>query len=399
MAYDVKFLKGTLANFEAQKTAATLDKNTFYYVDETDLYLGDILLSNDEDVKAAVARIKVNEDEIADIKAELDALVDPDGSGAGSITSQIAALRTELTNLIDTNYELIDAEKKRALAAEKTLQDNINATNTAIGEISTKVEKNETDITQLNTDLSSLTTKVNKNTDDLTIVKDDIYEMKPDVKTLKETSATHTFQLNTLIGTDTDKSVREIAIAELSNQLIPENAQEALNTLEEIAAWLQQHPKDVGEINQKINTNTQNIDTLLGTTSNHTDRIVDLEELVTNINDTNSGILATAKKYTDDEIDKVELVVDGISDIVSGHTDAINAINDKQTGILATANSNIQTAIANLGLGSAAYANITDFDAAGSAAAALTEAKGYADSILVEAKEYTDLALTWGDIK
>lgn len=399
MAYDVKFLKGTLANFEAQKTAETLDKNTFYYVDETDLYLGDILLSNDEDVKAAVARIKVNEDEIADIKAELDALVDPDGSGAGSITSQIAALRTELTNLIDTNYELIDAEKKRALAAEKTLQDNINATNATIGEISTKVEKNETDISQLNTDLSALTTKVNTNTNDLIMVKDDIYELKPDVKNLKETSATHTSQLNTLIGTDANKSVREIAIAELSNQLIPENAQEAMDTLEEIAAWLQQHPKDVGEINQKINTNTQNIDTLLETTSNHTDRIVDLEELVANINDNESGILALAKQYTNEEIDKIELVVDGLSETVSNHTDAIDAINDQQTGILATANANIQAAISNLGLGSAAYADITDFDAAGSAAAALTEANNYTDLALIEAKEYTDLALTWGDIK
>ena len=50
--------------------------------------------------------------------------------------------------------------------------------------------------------------------------------------------------VDTLIGTDTGKSVRTIANEELAAQLIPEGAQESLNTLTEIAQWIQDHPDD-----------------------------------------------------------------------------------------------------------------------------------------------------------
>ena len=50
--------------------------------------------------------------------------------------------------------------------------------------------------------------------------------------------------VDTLIGSDTGKSVRTIANEELAAQLIPESAQESLDTLAEIAAWIQEHPDD-----------------------------------------------------------------------------------------------------------------------------------------------------------
>lgn len=56
----------------------------------------------------------------------------------------------------------------------------------------------------------------------------------------------------TLVGSDTDKSVRTIANEELAAQLIPANAQEALDTLQEIAAWIQAHPGDVATINNSL---------------------------------------------------------------------------------------------------------------------------------------------------
>lgn len=56
----------------------------------------------------------------------------------------------------------------------------------------------------------------------------------------------------TLVGSDTDKSVRTIANEELVAQLIPANAQEALDTLQEIAAWIQAHPGDVATINNSL---------------------------------------------------------------------------------------------------------------------------------------------------
>ena len=55
-----------------------------------------------------------------------------------------------------------------------------------------------------------------------------------------------------LIGSDAGKSARTIANEELAAQLIPESAQESLDTLGEIAAWIQEHPGDAATMNAAI---------------------------------------------------------------------------------------------------------------------------------------------------
>lgn len=59
-------------------------------------------------------------------------------------------------------------------------------------------------------------------------------------------------KLTTLIGSDADKSVRTIANEELAAQLVPADAKESLNTLQEIAAWIQDHPDDASAMNTAI---------------------------------------------------------------------------------------------------------------------------------------------------
>lgn len=51
---------------------------------------------------------------------------------------------------------------------------------------------------------------------------------------------------------DDGKTIRAIANEELAKQLIPENAADALNSLEEIAAWIQAHPEDAAAMNLEI---------------------------------------------------------------------------------------------------------------------------------------------------
>lgn len=58
--------------------------------------------------------------------------------------------------------------------------------------------------------------------------------------------------VDTLIGSDTGKSIRTIANEELAAQLIPEGAQESLDTLTEIAQWIQSHPDDAAAMNAAI---------------------------------------------------------------------------------------------------------------------------------------------------
>lgn len=59
-------------------------------------------------------------------------------------------------------------------------------------------------------------------------------------------------KVTTLIGSDTNKSVRDIANEELAAQLIPEGAKESLDTLQEIANWIQNHPDDASAMNAAI---------------------------------------------------------------------------------------------------------------------------------------------------
>lgn len=70
-----------------------------------------------------------------------------------------------------------------------------------------------------------------------------------------------TTKVTTLVGEDANKSVRTIANEELVKQLIAEGADEKLDTLKEIADWIQQHPKDAAAMNTAIS----NLETLVGT--------------------------------------------------------------------------------------------------------------------------------------
>ena len=67
--------------------------------------------------------------------------------------------------------------------------------------------------------------------------------------------------VDTLVGSDTGKSVRQIASAELAAQLVPANAQESLDTLAEISAWIQSHPGDAAAINAAIQALENKVDT------------------------------------------------------------------------------------------------------------------------------------------
>lgn len=58
----------------------------------------------------------------------------------------------------------------------------------------------------------------------------------------------------TLIGDDSGKSARTIANEELAAQLIPANAKDSLDTLQEIADWIQNHPDDASAMSTDITT-------------------------------------------------------------------------------------------------------------------------------------------------
>jgi hypothetical protein len=120
--------------------------------------------------------------------------------------------------------------------------------------------------------------------------------------------------VSTLVGTDVDKSVAQITSEKVAELLIPDNAKESLDTLEEIAAWIQSHPDDAAAMNQSISdlTTVVNGDNGLVTrVTNLENAVGDLTEITTNfvtvqsaLTDLNSSVTEINDRLTWHELDE-----------------------------------------------------------------------------------------------
>ena len=142
-------------------------------------------------------------------------------------------------------------------------------------------------------------------------------------------------------------------------------------------------------MNLAIQENAGAIQTIVTEQGTQNTSITSLQEAIAAINDTENGILASANAYTDAEIIEVGNSISGIEGDIADLQSQIDDIVDEDGGILASAQAAIESAISELTstLGTAAYAAVEDFDAAGAA-----------DEALEAAKTYTNTALTWGEI-
>ena len=119
--------------------------------------------------------------------------------------------------------------------------------------------------------------------------------------------------VNTLVGSDTGKSVRTIANEELAAKLIPENAAESLDTLTEIASWIQSHPGDASAMNAAISALQAKVDTGDQTVSAYVAAAI----AALNIGDyaTAANLAALASTVTD-----LESTVNGLGDLAAKDT-------------------------------------------------------------------------------
>ena len=81
--------------------------------------------------------------------------------------------------------------------------------------------------------------------------------------------------VSTLVGQDTGKSVREVASEEVAD--IVAGAPAAYDTLQEIAAWIINHPDNAAEINSRLTTVERGVSSATNTLDNHEDRLIILE--------------------------------------------------------------------------------------------------------------------------
>ena len=172
-----------------------------------------------------------------------------------------------------------------------------------------------------------------------------------------------------------DTAVETAKNEELAAQLIPEEASDSLDTLQEIAAWIQSHPEDAAAMNNDIaelsgKSHTHANKTALDTISEETIEAWNAAEpnVITSVTVNNAALPVSGKAVNIDLEDYATkaYVSEKVTEIVTGGEVEL-------TG----------------------YAKITDVESAVSEC--LSDAKEYADSadsgVLASAKEYTDEAI------
>lgn len=154
--------------------------------------------------------------------------------------------KESVSNQIDSKINALDATVETTPISQG--QDGIHVKVTEVDGKLTGVEATIEVSNEINAAKSALEAKIGTVADGKTLaglIADNATAIE-DHKTAVDAKVT------TLIGSDADKSVRKIANEELAAQLIPANAAESLNTLQEIAAWIQNHPGDASAMNSAI---------------------------------------------------------------------------------------------------------------------------------------------------
>lgn len=200
------------------------------------------------DLKAAAADV-YTKDDVDGMVSDLEAA----DLAISNLIGDVAEDKTVVEMIADAqSAATYDDEEVRGLIGDnaKAIADEIEAREGAIsdlqeeleGQIATKVEQDAYDvkIAALEAKDGELLGLINGNAADIAELGGEI---------------------DTLVGEDTGKSVRTIANEELAAQLIPANAAEALNTLQEIAAWIQEHPDDASAMNVAIEALEAKVDT------------------------------------------------------------------------------------------------------------------------------------------
>lgn len=165
--------------------------------------------------------------------------------------ADLTALQTKVNELVTAGGEpnVLEGVKVNsvALAIANKMVDILIATGTDNGTIAV----NGVDVAVKG--LAALAYKANVSQSDLDTALAAVIAAKAETADVNALAT----KVTTLIGDDASKSVRTIANEELAAQLIPENAKESLDTLQEIAAWIQDHPDDASAMNTAI-TNLSN---------------------------------------------------------------------------------------------------------------------------------------------
>ena len=286
----VKFLRGTSAAYNKLEQK---DRDTLYFISENGastgaLYLGEVMIAGGE--------LDTSDLKLGDLS---DILID-NGLAANDILVYNGTkwASTPLSNILDImKGASADNDGASGLVPMPTAgQENFflrgdgTWADTGVGALNTEVSNLKTVVGSaavkdgegnVTTAATGLFAEVDKKAD-----ASALSALDTRVGTLET-------NINTLVGTDENKSVRTIATEVLTKALVADNASEAYDTLAEMTAWLQSHPENAATMETAIQKNADDIKTLNttvgtlnGTVSTLSGKVSSLETTVNNLGDT-----------------------------------------------------------------------------------------------------------------
>lgn len=422
MAYNVKFLKGTA---EGYKGLAVKDANTFYFTG-ADLYLGEIKLSSDSDLKAALTRVKSNEDAIALINEHL---------------GDLSALKTSAKNtVVAAINEVFDAVGTGGTASVVTVEEDTTSTDYAkVYQIKQGGEVKGTINIPKDMVVESGSVVVNPEGQPagtyikLVLANAEKSEIFVNVGTLVDiyTAKAEAAQVQLAIDAKTREISATIVAGSIGTTELTDDAvttvkiKDANVTKVKLAAEVQTSLGKADSAVQTIATGTKNgsiavdgtdVDVKgLGSAAYKADTAFDAAgtaagvktEVVGGESDTATApTIYGAKAYADAKIEEAA----GNYDAAGKAQELINALDVTDTAVANNYVSAVSQTDGKIKVTRAALPDYTDvYDAKGAAATAETNAKTYADGLAsnydakgsaaaaeTNAKAYTDTALTWG---
>lgn len=415
MAYNVKFLQGTLDQYNQ---LAVKDANTFYYVDNKDLYLGEIKLSSNSESAVAALQSALTILNGADsvkgsvaqqIKTAIDALkageIKNAQDAANAAQTDVDALETlvgtipagsKATTVVEYVKEVADAASGSAtgvaadLAEYKKKNDAaVAAAAKAAADEKTRAEGAETG---LQTSINGINTKIGTVAEGQTVMGI--------VQANQTADRKYTDDKISALGSVLNFKGTKATIAELpTDGKVGDVWHVTAKSAEYVCTAEGNHWEELGSV---INLSAY-------------ETITDAE---TKIATAKSEVITAAKGYTnekntamDTRVKALEAAVGEGGNVETQITNAINALDstaqnaaDAEVHVSVTQTDGKLTAVS-------ATVKANTFDAHGAAASAETKAKAYADDLaknydsvgsankaLTDAKAYVDTALTWGTI-
>lgn len=253
--------------------------------------------------------------------------------------------------------------------------------------------------------------------------------------TLQGAIDTEKGRVDKLVGSDANKSVRTIANEELAAQLLagPDGAVDNFKTLQELAAWLEEHPESAAAMNEAIGANTTAITAVNTRIDNldYTDAAV-AKQYVSEVDQTDgvisvkranlldvcdekgaaAGALTSAKAYTDQLANgqvsaNTTAIATNTSDIttIKGQITTINTTIEENELVTASALTNLDERLTELS--SAAVTSVTGSNyitaSTTDGAVVVTATTGAVanggDTLVVasDVKSYVDNMMSWGE--